>query len=81
VEIKIDKNVPLKPKGSKRSYPFAEMEVNDSFFVPRDGKKITNLTAQLSSNAASYARCRDLDWKFTVRRDVEADGVRIWRIK
>jgi hypothetical protein len=55
--------------GFKATYPFAEMEVGDSFFVP--GKKSSQL-----GNFCSYQRLKT-GRKFTVRQ-VDG-GCRIWR--
>lgn len=57
----------------RRKYPFKQMEVGDSFFVP--GKTIQDLKGPLN-----YARCDCR--RFTTRRVTEngITGLRIWRI-
>lgn len=74
--IKIDKDVPL-PEGAARSttYPFEDMEINDSFFVP--GKNSDQLT-----NAASHWRKKN-GWSFACRNTEEegVKGARVWRVK
>jgi hypothetical protein len=71
-DIKIDKNVPIpETSGAGALYPFAEMEVGDSFYV--EGKT----TAQLQ-NSASHWRKRK-GWKFRTR--TEDKGARIWRVE
>jgi hypothetical protein len=70
--IEIEKDVPL-PEGYSRTvkYPFAAMEVGDSFF--EEGKTSDQLT-----NSAAHWRKKNC-WKFTAR-NVDG-GARIWRVK
>lgn len=72
--FKIDKSVPIPAKRKGRSkYPFATMEVGDSFLVDA-ASRIKTVSA-----LAVYKKKAHPKQKFTVRR-VE-DGVRVWRIK
>lgn len=76
--FKIEKNVPLGPRSRSggSSYPFAEMEVGDSFFIPvqRDVQKFRNgLSQSLSYQRLRYQR------KFATRK-VEG-GIRVWRVQ
>jgi hypothetical protein len=72
--IRIDKGVALPTRGG---FPFAEMEVGDSIFVPNRG------TNSVANAANSFKRSRKLDWSFITRGVTESgqDGTRIWRIK
>lgn len=82
---KVEKNVemPLKKTftaGSK--YPFAEMDIGDSFFVPatsrEDAKKVqTRVSASGTKFRAVHGR------RFSTRVIEENDGfgVRVWRIE
>lgn len=73
--MKVEKHIPLPPiRQEYANYPFEEMEVGDSFFVPdMDGIMAHRLQVQIS-----YQRHRS-DKRFTSRR--VADGVRVWRSK
>jgi hypothetical protein len=77
VTIKIDKNVPRPEKLWWRKYPFAQMKVGDSFFIP--GK----LQATVSASAYSFARRRGDGRKFSTANVVHkgVEGVRVWRLK
>lgn len=68
MSYKIEKDVPF-PEDSTGQYPFADMEVGDSFFA-------ADKTAVQLSNAASHWRKRK-GWKFKTR--TEEGGARIWR--
>lgn len=73
--IQIDKNVPM-PEDTRTTastYPFEQMEVGDSFFVP--GKKRTQM-----DNACGHWR-KKKGWKFTVNARTEEGvlGCRVWR--
>lgn len=70
--FQIEKDVPMPVSRSR--YPFPQMKVGDSFFVPE-----THVPARLMSAAISYAKRNTLAWKFAARR-IDG-GVRIWRIK
>lgn len=62
--------------GRNSVYPFATMEVGDSFFVPQvDGKPKTD--GSIRSAARQVAK--KLGFKFTVRR-VDG-GFRCWRVE
>jgi len=79
----IEKGVPYPKKGKKGfvNYPFDEMEVGDSFFVPlKKGNKITSLQPQILSNAKSYALHNKKDWTFKTSREEDETGIRIWRV-
>lgn len=70
-DFKVDKNIP--PPTRKAKYPFAEMQVGDSFFVP-------DMTTRSLQNAASYYR-KTLNYKFEskAREENGVKGARIWR--
>lgn len=64
--IKIEKGVPVPPGRDK--YPWADMDVGDSFFVATD--KVENFKRNV------YAKNRN-GKMFTAR--AEGNGVRVWR--
>jgi len=76
--IKVEKNIPL-PVGGTRlgesKYPFAGMEVGDSFSIPY----ISSNHEKAVRAAASY-QGKQRGMKFTVRV-VEEDTLRVWRIE
>lgn len=67
--FKIEKNVGL-PAGARASYPFAQMEVGDSFMAPNVPPKT------LYQSAFSHSRRHGK--KFVVR--AEGAGARCWRV-
>ncbi len=86
VTIKIDKGVPIL-KGSGRRhgeniFPFAEMEVGDSFFVPfkKDKKQMSQRTS-LHTCARLWAQYHKKNWTFSTSTLSDENGVRIWRTK
>jgi len=67
--IKIDKGIPVPQQRNLRAkYPFAEMEIGDSFYVVRG-------VAYMRSVAST--RGKVLNRKFAVQ--AEGDGARVWR--
>lgn len=84
IRPKIDKGIPI-PKirrGRPGLYPFSEMQIGDSFFLPMHGHK---LSASANSWKAHRRRQKEPGgkWKFETREVKEngIDGTRIWRVK
>lgn len=65
----IEKNVPM-PVG-RSSYPFADMQIGDSFFVPN--AKATTVSV------AAHSSKKKLNMKFAVR--TVNGGTRVWRVE
>ena len=82
--MEIEKGVATPPKGPITIYPFARMDIGDSFFVPgefREDRKRPIMAAY--SHRRRHMRGGEATWDFQ-SRTVEVDGakgVRIWRIK
>lgn len=74
-EIEKGYTPPPPPRG-RSLYPFAQMEIEDSFLVPYDGDDARTVERRVSASAAQFGRRTST--KYTTRR--EEDGVRIWRI-
>ena len=71
--ITAEKNIPIpETKYRKSKYPFATMEVGESFAVPGYTRE---LHQRMSGTSYQY-RCGYK--KFTIRRD--GDSVRVWRL-
>jgi hypothetical protein len=70
-DIRIEKNIPMPVVKKQNKYPFAEMEVGDSFFV----KGVKEATIR----AYSHVQARKLNRTYIVR--AENEGVRVWRSK
>ena len=68
--VKIEKKIPIPEYRSK--YPFASMEVGDSFYMEIDPQI-------LSSAAWHWSRYKNNESKFKTRK--EGKGARCWRIK
>ena len=72
---KIDKDIPI-PSGYIK-FPFGEMEVGDSFFVPLGNREVSSIQASVMASAAG----RFPERKFLTRSLKDEKGVRVWRIK
>jgi hypothetical protein len=73
VEFKIEQGIEIPPRRSGAlKYPFDQMNVGDSFFIPEDSSV---KPANVSNSAQAYGK--QTGRKFTVRR-VEG-GYRCWR--
>lgn len=72
--IKIEHNIPIKGiKVSRSKFPFKDMEVGDSFKVPKSKR-----SGALAS-ACGYGARQEPEQKFT-SKIVDDRNVRIWRI-
>lgn len=81
--FEIEKAVPIPPVVRSRpnvapTYPFAEMQINDSFAVRHiEGEEATRKTLGKVRSAAGIA-AKNLGVRFTIRS--MGDHVRVWRI-
>lgn len=76
----IEKNIPIPLKQTRGSkYPFADMEVGDSFFIPELS------LGSVSGNVSKNARALGIKMETRPVREKdpdtgkEVDGVRVWR--
>lgn len=73
----IEKDIPLPERESaERRYPIADMDVDDSFFVP-----ITPENEEGAIRSTLYSTARRLNVKVTLNKREEdgAIGIRCWR--
>lgn len=72
----VESDVPVTPhKNGYATYPFARMNVGDSFAIKTD-----TMRQRVSSAVCHYVRENEPELKFTVRR-VDDGGWRCWRMK
>ncbi len=81
--IEIDKGVELPPrargKGAGVKYPFADLKIGDSFFVPlASGRTQYTHVNAVGGSARSWARTQGNGFEFAVRREGDK-GARVWR--
>jgi hypothetical protein len=75
--IKIDKNVPIPAIGKQDKYPFAEMQIGDSFFLPCDSKNEYKIRGQVLHHAKLRLKTTP-DFAITTRKC--DGGLRVWRV-
>lgn len=77
-QIKIDKGIPIPERRTHTKFPFADMEIGDSFFVPAKQTKMSTLAARVS-----VARKRHAPRSFLLAKVTEKkiEGTRVWRIE
>lgn len=68
--IQIDRGIPAPAPPQPRRWPFAEMQIGDSFFAP-------GFTSHTFGSRIWYASAKT-GFKFTMRQ--ENGGVRVWRV-
>lgn len=76
-KIEKDIEIPYARRYGYESYPFADMQVGDSFFVPSN-KPSSRITS------AAFFNAKKLGVMFTTRRIMEDGkmiGTRCWRVK
>jgi hypothetical protein len=73
----IEKGIPMPARIGKTVYPFADMQVGDSFSIPasEDAKKRSTQVAR-----AGWAHGKKDGKKFSIRQTPEG-GLRVWRVK
>lgn len=84
----LEDDIPIPPAASSTGryarYPWHEMTVGKSFFVPQQNKvPLNTLQASLGTASRRWAQRKKLNMKWTTRRvKVKGvDGIRIWRIR
>lgn len=76
----IEKDIPIPLKKPYRSnYPLDKMEINDSFFVKGDAKKINHVRTNITTFYNRTIKEGKVCPKFMTRRI--DDGLRVWRVK
>ena len=78
----IEKDVPIPERHTgrgNRQFPFPEMQVGDSFFVPLDGR----IPSNVQQSIAGAGRQNRTMSRFTSRQVTEngVQGVRCWRFE
>lgn len=78
----IDDGIPLPDRlykgGRKAKYPFDQMAVGQSFFVPADGEKKKSVRAAAHGASKRYDGNRTFATRSTTENGVA--GTRVWRI-
>ena len=75
----IEKNVPVlgKPRGDSL-YPFRQMEIGDSFFVPlKPGEKRVEVQGRVLATARTVIGSKKIITRSVEENGVE--GIRVWR--
>lgn len=71
--FKIEKKVPMPQRHERTDWPFADMNIGDSFLIPLNGE-----SPQIVGNRASQAaRAKGIHVSY---RSLP-DGVRVWRVE
>ena len=79
--IELPEAIPFNGKqGRKRLYPFKELALGQSFFVPDDGRGLTKLQNTLSSiGRTAFGATGHVATRKVEERGVS--GIRVWRVK
>lgn len=75
MSIVVEKNIPVNKflkRARKHTYPFAQMDVGDSFYVEGD------LGVCQTVRTLMWRFSKETGWKFVTRRD--ENGIRVWRL-
>jgi len=79
----IQSNIPAPPltqrNGPTRKYPFKDMQVGDSFFVPLSAERWTRERTRVEVAAVKYAN-KNPGVRFTCASSRYDGGLRCWRI-
>lgn len=78
---KIEKGIPKPPAGRKRIYPLYDMDIGDSFFVPRNGKPLDVVMRKMSAtiSVAQRKSGRVFSCRMVPDEGRKQGGVRVWR--
>ena len=80
--IKVDKNIPIpaiKTKESKYDFPFAYMDINDSFLIETTkDNEVALIRSNLPHVLNRFNKQNNSNIRITTR--TVPDGIRVWRI-
>ena len=80
--IKIDKNIPIpaiKTRESKYAFPFAHMDINDSFLIKETkDNEVALIRGSLPYALNKFNKQNNSNIRITTR--TVPDGIRVWRI-
>lgn len=76
--LPVDKDIPIPQAYKTRpdKYPFAQLEVGDSFFIENANKRFS-----IYANVRHFNERRKLHEQIKVCQRREGNGVRIWRVE
>lgn len=77
-EFKVERGVPMT---GRKSYPFAKMEVGDSFFVPGGATKYGAGDTAAVNSARSHGRRHNRKYVTRTVTEHGVKGLRIWRVE
>lgn len=77
-EFKIENDVPMptRVRGRRGKYPFAALQIGESFFVPGDAKSVRHVR----NAACAHARKHGGHFRGSMRVENGVDGIRVWRV-
>jgi hypothetical protein len=76
--IQIDKGVQMPTRMPRNDYPFAQMEVGDSFGIPvPEGQKAASAARRMYAAVQAHSKRANNGTKYAVR--TMGDQVRVWR--
>jgi len=78
--FQIERNIPMPEpsKGVRNKYPWAKLQIDESFLVPCGEYEVPELMNSLTSCRA--AAQRKTGFRFSLRK-IKGQGVRVWRTK
>ena len=79
--IKVDKNIPIpaiNAKKSKYDFPFAYMDINDSFLIEATKDEVALIRSNLPYTLNKFNKQNNSNIRITTR--TVPDGIRVWRI-
>lgn len=81
VTFEIEDGVPrTKAKASQKKYPFDDMDVDQSFFVPNeDNISLSSLQSRICTAICRFKDHHGSRKVFSTRQDKVKNGVRVWR--
>ncbi len=79
----IDNNIPMPKLSEKgiRKYPFAEMNVGDSFLIPyniSDKKEASKIRNSVRVAGIHFGTRNERDYKYNTA--IVNEGIRVWRV-
>lgn len=77
---KIDKGVPIPERARTPKYPWGDLEVGDSFFLPKEEDDGKRYRAYIAAGSFTCNNAKGIRLKAIMREEGGKRGTRIWRV-
>lgn len=80
MKLRVEKGIPIPERVRTPKYPWGELEVGDSFFIPREENDSKRYRAYIAAGSFSCNNAKGIRLKAVMREEGGISGTRVWRV-